>query len=69
MKLAQDELFSIFKSEQSLRMYGIRWLGHVFRREDAYPAKKLTFSKTVDTRPATKWLDREKKRFEDFENE
>ncbi len=41
--------------------YSIRWLGHIFRREDFDPVKKLTFSKIGGTRrrgkSATRQLD------------
>ncbi|GFX45868.1 endonuclease-reverse transcriptase [Trichonephila clavipes] len=39
----------------------IRWLGHLYRYADAFPTKKITFSKIEGTRskvrPPTRWLD------------
>ena len=44
-----------------IKLHRIRWLGHVFYREDSDPDKKLTFSKIMGSsrrgRPATRFLD------------
>ena len=53
-KYEQSNILSVIKS------YRIRWLGHVFRRKDSDPVKKMTFLKIEGTRrrrrPVTRWL-------------
>lgn len=62
--LYNHEIYTKYKQANILRViksYRIRWLGHIFRREDQDPVKKLTFSKIEGRRkrgrPPTRWLD------------
>ena len=46
---------------RTIKASRIRWLGHLYRCADAFPTKKVTFSKIEGTRrrgrPPTQWLD------------
>lgn len=69
----QDNVWRIAYNHEIYKKYGdpdilkvvktsrIRWLGHIFRYEDNFPTKKVTFSKIEGKRrrgrPPTRWLD------------
>ena len=54
-KFRQPDIVKVIKSHR------IRWLGHLYRTEDANPLKKLTFTNPMGARkrgrPPIRWLD------------
>jgi hypothetical protein len=47
------ELYQLFNEPEivkEVKSKRIRWLGHLFRTEEQYPCRKLTFTKPYSTR-------------------
>ena len=59
-----DELYQLFNEPEivkEVKSRRVRWLGHLFRTEEQYPCRKLTFTRPYSTRkigrPPKRWLD------------